>query len=182
MKPGPLARRPGGLRPGGRWSLALLGLLLLALPVSQPRSQEGGSGASGFASRDYAFLMLQGKVYGPHGHEPLSGVTVHLHAAGDSYQAVTDERGIFLFDKLPVQAYQVRVRSTSGRSIRSVVRMGADAPIRLKVGTGKGQGAEFRVRPDQAGIAVDLPRQPARWKKFWTEVAIIGGVALLFAL
>ena len=132
--------------------------------------------------RDYSYLFVQGKLTKLSGDQLDRGVTVRLAGDGQTFEATADKRGVFVFEKLPVAEYSVRVTTSDGRVIRSIRSLGDEERIRLEIATTKKAGVEFTVRPAGQHIAVDLPKWRVNWSLFWKEVAIIVGVALLFAL
>jgi hypothetical protein len=159
-------------------SRAVLQLLLLAIIglVLAP------GGAAAAEPRDYAYLFLQGKVTAANGDQPVDGVTVRLTAGADSFEATTDQRGVFIFEKLPIATYRLQITTADGEVIHTLRRIEDPRRIRIRIKTHRGEGGTFRLEPRDGKVAVDVPDPPARWDRFWKEVAIIVGVGLLFAL
>jgi hypothetical protein len=165
-------RRFGGGRLRG--TAAFLALALF-LPAGAARAEE-------WPARDYSYLYLQGRAAAARTGEPLAGVTIEAAGGGTVHETRTDERGVFVFEKLPVGRYDIRILAPDGRVMQSVRDLGDGRRVRLQVRLGRGEPESFTVHPDGGRVAADLPPLPARWGRFWAEVGIILGVLLLFAL
>lgn len=144
-----------------------------------------GVGSASAAARDYSYLLLQGKVTGRNESRLLTGVTIRLTSEDDQvFETITDVRGVFVFEQLPVTSFRLQVVTPEGRVIKTIRRIDDSRRIRLRVKTHRaaGAGTDFLVYSEQGELAVNIPEPPPRWGKLWTEIAIIVGVALLFAL
>jgi hypothetical protein len=134
------------------------------------------------APKDYAYLFLQGKVIGEDGRRPLAGLTIRLSQGSRKFEATTDGRGVFVFDRLPVATYDLEVLAADGRVVRAMRRIEDPQRIRLRLDMGRGPGQALKVEGGDGRLDIDVPRPPAEWKKFWGEFVIVVGTAGLFAL
>jgi hypothetical protein len=132
--------------------------------------------------RDYAYLLLQGKVSGPNEDRPVEGVTVRLKSGSELFEAVTDQRGLFIFEKLPILSYRLQVTAPDGTVIHTMRQIDDPHRIRIRIKTHRGNIHGFRVGVEDGELAVDVPAMPVNWGKFWTQVGIVVGVLLLFTL
>lgn len=137
--------------------------------------------AAGGAER-YAYLFLQGRIVDDDGGRPAVGLSVRVSAGTDVFESVTDQRGVFVFEKLPVAPYDLRIISPGGRVMRSIRRIDDPSRIRLRVRTGRGEGTSLRVLPDSGRVAVDIPDPPPSWNRFWKEFGIVLATVGVFAL
>jgi len=132
-------------------------------------------------AKNYAYFLLQGRIADPLERGFLAGATVRLTAGSDVFETTTDDRGTFLFEKLPVQAYDFSVTSAEGEVIRYIeqVDLGDQLRTRLKIRLGK-KGPERKARVGIGGeeIQVDATHRTPRWKRFWWQAAIVAGVGL----
>ena len=136
-------------------------------------------------AKNYAYFLLQGRIADPLEREFLAGATVRLTAGADSFETITDERGTFLFEKLPVQVYDLTVRSAEGEVIRYIeqVDLGDQVRTRLKIRLGK-KGPERKARVGIGGdkVMVNTADRPPRWQRFWWQAAIVAAIGLGIAL
>jgi hypothetical protein len=132
----------------------------------------------------YAYLYLQGKVGGVKRDRVEGGVTVRLTSATRSFETKTDDRGVFVFERLPVAPYELEIVTADGRVMRSMRSFDDPRGIRLEVRTGKGQGKRLKIDPTGAGdrLSFVVPEHAPDWGRFWTEVGIVVGAAGLLAL
>jgi len=143
------------------------------------------SAALAAEAKNYAYFLLQGRIADPLERGFLVGATVRLSAGTDVFETTTDDRGAFLFEKLPVQVYDLTVTSAEGEVIRYIeqVDLGDQMRTRLKIRLGK-KGPERKARVGIGGeeIQVDITHRPPRWKRFWWQAAIVAGIGLGLAL
>jgi hypothetical protein len=172
-----MTRTVPGLR-GALGAVALLFALVLPGAGVEVRAAEAS---------DYAYLFLQGKLTDGRGRRPLAGARIELTAEAGSFEAVTDDKGVFRFDRLPVTSYAVEVTSPDGLPIQSIQRLDLDdtgrAVLRLRAGR-KGEGRSIpglAIRPVDKNVEVDVPNLPTHWRKLWKELAIFLGIALPLA-
>jgi hypothetical protein len=132
--------------------------------------------------RDYAYLLLQGKVTGPNEDRPVEGVTVRLKSGSEVFEAITDQRGLFIFKKLPILSYRLQVTAPDDTVIHTMRQIDDPHRIRVRIKTHRGNIGSFRVGVENGELAVDVPTVPVKWGKFWTQVGIVVGVLLLFTL
>jgi len=158
-------------------ALVLLPLLLMAVGAI-PASEEPPAAEP----RDYAYLLLQGKVTGPNEDRPVEGVTVRLKSGSEVFESTTDRRGLFIFKKLPILAYRLQVTAPDGTVIHTMRQIDDPHRTRIRIKTHRGNIGSFRVGVEDGELAVDVPTVPVKWGKFWAQVGIVVGVVLLFAL
>jgi hypothetical protein len=132
----------------------------------------------------YAYMFLQGKVGGVKPNRPEGGVTVRLISTTRSFETKTDDRGVFVFERLPVAAYELEIVTADGRVMRSMRSFDDPRGIRLEVRTGKGQGKRLQIDPKGAGgrLGFVVPEHAPDWGRFWTEVGIVVGAAGILLL
>ena len=132
----------------------------------------------------YAYMFLQGKVGGVKPNRTESGVTVRLTSPTRSFETKTDDRGVFVFERLPVAAYELDIVTADGRVMRSMRSFDDPRGIRLEVRTGKGAGKRLRIDPTGAGgrLGFVVPEPAPNWGRFWTEVGIVVGAAGILVL
>lgn len=136
------------------------------------------------APRDYSYLFLQGKISDFVESRTVSGLTVRLVGDSRVFETVTDQRGVFVFEKLPVTTYELEIRAPDGRVLCDTREARAADPSRSRVHITLGNAAPrvIRIVPDQEGIALDVPRPRTRWRKLWMEAGILTGLLGLLAL
>jgi len=160
--------------------LALFAWALAFPAAARAASQEGAGPAAG--ARDYAYLTLQGRLTDSSLRRALQGATVRLTAGAETFETVTDQKGLFLFEKLPVASYSVHVTSAEGRVVRGIRRIdeGDRYRQRLRMKLGRGEATSFQMHASEEAITLDVPKPEVRWDRFWKELGIfVGGAALL---
>jgi hypothetical protein len=160
--------------PAGRWTLALA--MLAGLPILDAAGADD-------AGR-YAYLFLQGKVVLSRRDRLEGGVKVRVTSKDQTFEATTDDRGVFVFERLPVTAYDLQIVTPDGRGMRSIRSFNDPRGIRLEVKTGKGAGKTLHLDPTgpDGKVSFVVPQRAPDWGKFWKELGIVLGVAGLFAL
>jgi len=155
-------------------TLCLLGVLSLA----------GGSAWG--AAKNYAYLLVQGRIYESGATDPIAGVTVRLVSAeAGPFEAVTGRNGVFVFDRLPVASYEVQVIDAAGRVIRSAREIDPGDPDRSRVELrmdGRGEAGALRMDTREGRTVLVAPKPPPDKKRLWKQMAIFVGIAGLFAL
>jgi hypothetical protein len=136
------------------------------------------------AARDYAYMLVQGRLTGESAARPLAGVTVRLLAEGEVFETVTDSRGAFVFDKLPVASYDLQVVSSDGRTMQAFRDKDPleGSRIHVRMRPGKKPPKLIRIEPNGEEISFVVPERPTNWNKLWAEVGIFVGLAALLAL
>jgi hypothetical protein len=137
--------------------------------------------------KNYAYFFLQGKISDSQHRGALEGATVRLAAGGETWETTTDERGVFVFEKLPLQTYDLTVTAPDGQVIESLDRI--DLPeegrtrLRVRFGTGDGKSARLDAGGTElTGVEIKPSDRPPRWKRFWKQFGIFVGAAMLLAL
>lgn len=161
-----------------RPALAVLLACALVAGAAAPMAQEpADTGAI-----DYAYFTLQGRLTDPSLRDALQGATIRLTSGEETFETVTDTKGLFVFEKLPVASYTVQVISAEGQVVREIRRLDAGDPYRqrLRMKMGRGAATSFQVHAAEESISLDVPQPEVRWDRFWKELAIfVGGAALL---
>ena len=169
-------------------SLAAILLAAILLPVDVARGQEPGAlspeETKNAGGREYAYFTLQGRLTDPSLRKAMEGATIRLTSGDESFETVTDRKGVFLFEKLPVSSFTVDVISSDGRVVRGIRRLDANDPVRprLRIDLGKGTPQSFQVNAAEEAISLDVPEPEIRWDRFWKELAIFVGAAAILAL
>jgi hypothetical protein len=134
--------------------------------------------------RSYAYLFFQGRITDLVGTRPLAGASVRLESGGRAFEARTDARGSFVFERLPVLTYDLTVFSPAGQLMEIARQAGSDDPVRTRfqVRPGAGDGRRARVRVEGDRVVVDVPRPATDWPRFWKQFGIFIGCAGLLAL
>lgn len=134
--------------------------------------------------RDYARLLVQGKVTRSTRYEPLSGLRVVLKGQTESFEALTDRAGVFVFERVPVATYDLEIVAPDGRVIRRARNVtSGDSPTKLlEVGLGRGDSTPVRIVPDSTGVAVDVPEPPPNWGRVGGQGLIFVGIAALLVV
>jgi len=134
--------------------------------------------------REYAYLFFQGRVTDTVGTRPLSGATIRLVSGGRVFEARTDSKGAFVFDKLPLGTYEVAIASPAGGALEIVREVDPDDPVRTRfqVKSGQGDVRKARLRVENDRVVIDVPKPPTDWPKFWKQFGVFVGCAGLLAL
>jgi hypothetical protein len=154
----------------------LMCLLVVALAIGVPASAE---------TKDYAYLMIQGRISDPAARDPMAGATVTLTSPAGTFQATTDRYGVFVFDKLPVSSYDVDITNAEGKVVRSARQIDPGDPDRSRVELrmGRREATDLRLETQEKQVVLIASEPPFNWGRFGKQVGIfIGIVALLFAL
>jgi hypothetical protein len=140
-------------------------------------------------AKDYAYLSVQGKLTRAGDGRAIAGATVTLRAGPERFDSITDGRGVFVFEKLPVAKFTVEVRTADGEIIRNVRRFETPSPeltmLQLTVGRGsQNDGGPGPIVIDGSGspIVVLVPEPRTRWDRLWKETLIFVGLAAVLAL
>lgn len=140
----------------------------------------------GGTPRDYAYVFVQGRIADQYERHPLVGATIRLTAGARVFEAVTDPKGVFVFDKLPVTTFTLDIVTSDGRLVEWFQEPNTSDPSRPRVTTklGKNRGkSTLTIVADESGekvqVVVKLP--PARWSRFWKQFAIFGAAAVVLA-
>ena len=136
--------------------------------------------------KNYAYLYLQGKIADPIGGRPLADATIRLSGNGEVFEVATDQRGSFVFDRLPVRSYRLDVVTADGRVLKNLRDIDPDDPfadrarVRIRLGAGPGQSLSIETNENQVTVLVPEPR--TRWGRLWKQLGIFIGAAGLLAL
>lgn len=155
--------------------VAAVAALVCLLGGSQAMAREG-------EARDYAYFTLQGRLSDPSLRKPMEGATIRLTAGDQKFEAVTDRKGVFAFERLPLTSFKVDVINSDGRVVRGIRRLDANDPVRprLYMKLGRGEPQTFQVSAAEEAVALDVPQPEVRWDRLWKELAIfVGGAAIL---
>jgi len=135
-------------------------------------------------AKEYAYVFLQGKLADGNSGRPLARAAVRVTTESATFETLSDQRGVFVFEKLPVERLELRITTPDGRVIRAVQRGDPDDPqgTRFSLKMGRGYGAGLRITLDEKRMDVDYPAPKTRWGKLWAEVGIFVGAAGLLAL
>ena len=160
--------------------LAGLAMLLLAGGIVAAEGPADDDDAE-----DYRRLFVQGRLSDPGGGGTMAGAVVTLRGDDDVHEAVTDDQGVFTFERLPVASYDMTVVTADGRVLRSGRDLERTGPTRtrLRLRFGRGDGTRLRVDP-VAGDRVELsvPEPPPDWDRFAKQGAIFAAAVVLLAL
>jgi len=137
-------------------------------------------------AKDYAYVFIQGRIADPYEKAALGGATVRLTAGSKVFEAVTDRKGVFVFERLPVTTFTLDIVTEDGKVVswfQSQESSDADRP-RVKVKFAKKRGASTVTvvangTTDHVEVAVKSP--PVRWGRFWKQFAIFAGAAVILA-
>lgn len=173
-----------------RRATALLIALALALAgggaatSAHARQEATPPAEAGTGAIDYAYLTLQGRLTDPSLRRALQGATIRLKTGDQVFETMTDSKGLFVFEKLPVDSYTVEVLSADGHVVRGIRRLDEGDPYRqrLRMKLGHGAATTFQVHATEQAITLDVPQPEVRWDRFWKELAIFAGGAALLAL
>lgn len=132
----------------------------------------------------YAYFFLQGKVTGQGSGRSEAGARIQLNSASGAFETTTDDRGVFVFEKLPVASYDLRIVTSGGMVMRSIRPFDDPRGIRLEIRTGRGEGKALHVdaTAPSGRVTYDAPEHAPNWSRFWKEFGIIVGAAGIFAL
>lgn len=159
-------------------------LLILALGLWGASTLGGPTEAA--SPKTYAYLYLQGKIGDPVGGRPLANATVRLTGHGEVFEADTDQRGSFVFDRLPVASYVLEVVTANGEVLRNLKDVDPDDPFpnkaRVRIHLGKGPGRALSIRTDENQVTMLVPEPRTRWGRLWKQAGIFVGAAGLLAL
>ena len=160
-------------RPRSAGALFLLALIATAAP-----------GPIAAEPLDYAYLLVQGTLSRRVDSAPISGATIRLRRDGDTLGTVTDERGVFRFDKLAVGDYDLELETADGEVMRGAWEMASlDASrARLRVRLGNGDAVRIGIKTEDQRVRLDVPEPEVRWRKLWVELGIFAVAALILGL
>jgi hypothetical protein len=157
----------------------LLGILVL-LAVCAP-----GIGQAAVA-KDYAYVFIQGRIADPYEKNPLAGATVRLTADSRVFEAVTDRKGVFVFEKLPVATFTLDIVTEEGKLVEWFQKTDMSDPdrprLKVKFGKKRGRSAVTVVaKQSEEKVEVVVKAPPARWGRFWKEFAIFAAAAVVLS-
>jgi hypothetical protein len=132
--------------------------------------------------KDYAYVFIQGRIADAQERRALGGATVRLTADTGVFEAVTDQKGVFVFEKLPVATFGLEIVTEDGKLVSWFQDTKSSDPerprVKLKFGSKRGKSTVSVVaKPAEERVEVVVKSPPVRWGKFWKEFAIFAGVA-----
>ncbi len=157
--------------------LALIALVALCFPALCRAAQ----------AKDYAYVFLQGRIADPYEKHPLAGAIVRLSVDTRVFEAPTDRKGVFVFEKLPVATFTLDIVTADGKLVSWFQKPDLSDPsrprVKVKFGKARGKSAVTLVSREAEGkVEVRVDAAPARWGRFWKQFAIFGAGALVLAL
>jgi len=138
-------------------------------------------------ARDYAYLFVQGRLAGATRGEPAEGVRIRLTSGDRSFEAKTNARGVFEFEKLPVATYDMEAWTSEGRTVIAVRRLAKGRPggtdLELTVGgTGSVDAGKIRLAVTEGRVAVEVPQRSTDWRRLGIQGGIFVGAAAVLVL
>jgi hypothetical protein len=137
-------------------------------------------------AKEYAYVFIQGRIADPYEKVALGGATVRLTAGSRVFEAITDRKGVFVFERLPVATFTLDIVTEDGKLVSWFQAAESSDPSRprVKVKFAKKRGASAvsivaREADDHVEVAVSSP--PVRWGRFWKQFAIFAGAAIILA-
>ena len=164
------------------------GVRLLGIAAALLCIALGAIGAASAAeSKNYAYLFIQGRLSEATDGRPLANATVELADGMQVHQAVSDSKGVFVFEKLPVSNYGMEVRTETGEVVRRVRRLDTAnldlMLLELQVGRGnRDESPEIVLENGPQRIDVVVPERRTNRGKLWKEMLIFIGAAGILAL
>jgi hypothetical protein len=154
------------------------GLLLLSLLLLAPGE------ALAAKTKNYAYLFVQGRLSDPVSKTALAGAEIRLTSEAGTFNTVTDPKGNFIFEKLPVATYRMHITTADGKVIERIEEIGLTltGPKRYRARFARGPEAVPVIEPGEKGVTVTVPKPAVNWKRFWKQFAIFAGGALVLAL
>jgi hypothetical protein len=138
------------------------------------------------APKQYAYLLVQGTITDPSTGKPLPGAIVRMSSENSgSFEDVTDEKGVFVFEKLPLGTFDMSVTRSDGEVVRWIQPIDRDLSNlhRFRVGFGRGEEQRIsRIEANEEGATIVAEAPPVRWKRFWRQFGVFLGCAALLAL
>ena len=152
----------------------LLGLAVISLTP----------GITAAEPKDYSYLFLQGKLTSTGNGRPVIDATVRVRGDSGVFETVSDRRGIFMFEKLPVDNYELEITTEDGKSIRTARNTGLDEleRNRLEINLGTGPASALLIEAGPDSFEVTAPNPPPAHARFWKQFLIFLGVAVVLAL
>jgi hypothetical protein len=134
--------------------------------------------------RDYSYLFLQGKLTRTGNGRPVVDATVRVRSEAAVFEATSDRRGVFMFEKLPVDDYELEITTADGKTIRTAKSTGLDEleRNRLEINLGTGKASALQIEASPAEFTVTAPDPPPAIGRFWKQFLIFLGAAALLAL
>jgi len=161
---------------GGTVARLAVGLLVLALLTAGP--------AAVAQPRDYAYLFVQGRISDLDRGRAQIGATVRLIGEDGVYETLTDSRGAFAFEKLPIAGYTVEIALPDGTVLQGYQDEDPLDPsrVRIKMRARRGKRLPVRIEARAEAVAISAPEPQTNWNKLWGEAGIFTAAALLLAL
>lgn len=136
--------------------------------------------------KEYAYVFLQGKIADPYERRPLAGATVRLTADDRVFEATTDRKGVFVFDKIPVATFTLDIVAADGKRVRWFDRPDLTDPgrprVRVKFGKARGASVVTLIPSEiEEKVTVAVEGSPTRWGRFWKQFAIFAAGAVVLA-
>jgi hypothetical protein len=136
--------------------------------------------------KDYAYVFLQGRIADQYERHPLVGATIRLSNGPRVFEAVTDPKGVFVFDKLPVSSFTLDIVTSDGNLVDWFQEPNLSDPSRprMKIKLGKNRGKStltIVAKESEERVQVVVEHPPARWGRFWKQFAIFGAAAVILS-
>jgi hypothetical protein len=137
-------------------------------------------------AKNYAYIFIQGRIADPYEKNPLSGATVRLTAGSQVFTAITDRKGVFVFDKLPVETFLLDIVTAEGKVVdwfQEADMSDPDRPrVKVKFAKKRGRSAVTVVAWQAEGkVELVVTAPPARWGRFWKGFAIFAAAAVVLS-
>lgn len=169
------ARHRAGFSIRGAWVWTLLAGLLAAGTslAAEPKS--------------YASVFLQGRISdGPPGR-PLVGATVRLTGPERAFESVTDARGAFTFERLPLTSFTLEIETADGAVLRGLRELDPTDPeqrraqIVLGPPRAKTSPEQVVVVPlEDTRLSLAAPAEARDWRRLRRQgLWFLAGVLLL---
>ena len=159
-------------------------ILATALLVLTATIVTGANAADTVEPKEYAYILLQGRLSDASEKHPVAGATVLLTSESLVFESITDDRGVFIFDKLPVANYAMGISMDDGMGIHWAKDRSLAEPDRerLKIRFGKGKKNVIELVPRGDEVALLTPAPPPNMGRFGKQALIFLAGAVVLAL
>ena len=138
------------------------------------------TGAMAGGPPDYAYLLVQGALSEPRSGIPAEGLAVRLSGERGTFTTVTDGRGTFTFDRVPVGDYDLDIVTADGKVMRRLFEGATLSPnrSRARVRFGSGRAQSIRLEPEDERVLLTIPEPSTRWGRMGRQSLVFVGAAL----